>query len=155
MGPPESQNYKSAFRHMNEDKYFPTKEDETSGGNKQKLSNNIVVTCIYKNVWKNRGLAYDGEVFQRRYFNQENEEGLQVPCELLSRQIVDGMDYYTALMLDGEIPSEQTHVISYIPRHVIRFRDNYYSSDTHLPNAFRHPIGIPDKMFPTAWKNLN
>merc|ERR1712071_52111 len=59
--PPESQNYKSAFRHMNEDKYFPTKEDETSGGNKQKLSNNIVVTCIYKNVWKNRGLAYDGE----------------------------------------------------------------------------------------------
>lgn len=41
-----------------------------------------------------------------------------------------------------------------IPRTSIEFAHKSYHSDQHLKNAFRHPIHIPDAIFPEKWKNL-
>jgi len=41
------------------------------------------------------------------------------------------------------------------PSESVRFVSKEYTSDEHLPNSFRHPIGLADKtMFPEQWKNL-
>jgi len=41
------------------------------------------------------------------------------------------------------------------PSESVRFVSKKYTSDEHLPNSFRHPIGLSDKaMFPEQWKNL-
>jgi hypothetical protein len=39
------------------------------------------------------------------------------------------------------------------PRSSIHFFTKPYATDQLLAGAFRHPIGIPDAMFPAAWKN--
>jgi SET domain len=39
------------------------------------------------------------------------------------------------------------------PRSSIHFFAKPYGSDQSRPGAFRHPIGIPDQLFPSAWKN--
>uniref|UniRef100_A0A7S1USK8 SET domain-containing protein n=1 Tax=Grammatophora oceanica TaxID=210454 RepID=A0A7S1USK8_9STRA len=36
----------------------------------------------------------------------------------------------------------------------IRFFPGVYSSDQHLPGAFRQQIGVPDDVWPKQWKNL-
>lgn len=41
-----------------------------------------------------------------------------------------------------------------VPHAACTFVDQPYSSDVFTPGAFRHPIGIPDSVFPTAWMNL-
>jgi hypothetical protein len=40
-----------------------------------------------------------------------------------------------------------------VPRSALSFFDKPSSTDMHLPNAFRHAIGIPDDIFPKQWKN--
>jgi hypothetical protein len=38
-----------------------------------------------------------------------------------------------------------------VPRDLIIMIDAPYTTDWHMLNAFRHSIGIPDEMFPSAW----
>jgi hypothetical protein len=40
-----------------------------------------------------------------------------------------------------------------VPRAAIAFFDKAGQTDMHLPNAFRHIIGIPESIFPRQWKN--
>jgi hypothetical protein len=40
-----------------------------------------------------------------------------------------------------------------VPRSALSFFDKPGRTDMHLPNAFRHAIGIPDDIFPKQWKN--
>jgi len=41
------------------------------------------------------------------------------------------------------------------PQSSIYFVNRPYASDNFLDDAFREPIGIPDDMFPPAWRNLS
>jgi hypothetical protein len=41
---------------------------------------------------------------------------------------------------------------SKVDRKMFRFRDVTYSTDTHLPGAFRQPATIPDDLLPPAWR---
>lgn len=45
-----------------------------------------------------------------------------------------------------------TEVID-VPHSVVSFVDMPYTSDMHHADAFRHPIGIPDVIFPQAWRD--
>jgi hypothetical protein len=55
---------------------------------------------------------------------------------------------------EERIPTGMVHVVNQVPRQAIRFSDKIYTTDQHLPNTFRHFIGIPDELFPTQWKDL-
>ena len=85
------------------------------------------------------------------------------PCNVMSREKVgDGHWIYTVQMKNRPglpkkemIPNGELHVVTHIPRGAIRFTDRIHSTDQHLPNAFRHEIGIPDEIFPQHWMDLN
>lgn len=73
-------------------------------------------------------------------------------CEVLKRDDTTGTyEVYLLYTEDGEIFEKVPRNVS---RKAIIFVDVPYSTDIHLPDAFRHPIGIPDEMLPDAWRNM-
>jgi SET domain len=86
-----------------------------------------------------------------------------IPCRIIQRDVVKEED--------GESVSYQYHVLylsteeddddgkwaeseDWVVREAIRFFDAPYSSDLFLEQAFRHPIGFPDEIFPKAWRGV-
>ncbi|GKZ00390.1 hypothetical protein MPSEU_000992000 [Mayamaea pseudoterrestris] len=85
-----------------------------------------------------------------------NDYGL--PCQVTSRIEENNTHLYTVDLIweagkngrDTEYRMERAGV----PRKSIHFFNRHHTTDIHLPNAFRHPIGIPDDILPTGWKNV-
>jgi hypothetical protein len=90
------------------------------------------------------------------------------PCTILKReqQPQTKSSRYTVQMwnragnmtpFDERIPKEEEtrHIVEQVPRAAIRFVDKPYTTDQHLPNAFRHWIGLVSSsdLFPDAWIN--
>jgi len=79
------------------------------------------------------------------------------PCEVVQRitkvDAETGKDvyYYNARI---ENKKGAALVVEGIPRDAIEIVNKSYTSDQHLRNGFRHPIHIPDEIFPVEWKNL-
>ena len=46
------------------------------------------------------------------------------------------------------------YLSEWIPRGAISFADSAYSTDIFLDGAFRHPVQIPDDIFPPAWRGF-
>ena len=53
---------------------------------------------------------------------------------------------------EERIPAGHMHVVAKVPRRAIRFTDKIYTTDQHLPGAFRHEIGL--EIFPEEWMDL-
>lgn len=49
---------------------------------------------------------------------------------------------------------EDRYIDHQVPRRAIRFVERPYADDEHLPNAFRHPIALPDELTPASWRDL-
>lgn len=74
-------------------------------------------------------------------------------CEIVGRseKPEDGSFYnYTARM---ELADEM-YEVKEIPQYAITMIDKPYTSDIFAKDTFRHSIGIPDAMFPQAWRDL-
>ncbi|GKY90557.1 hypothetical protein MPSEU_000029400 [Mayamaea pseudoterrestris] len=70
----------------------------------------------------------------------------------------DGSWVYSVVLwyeskVDGR-PIENIATIPDVPAEAFYWYDLPYSSDIFLPNAFRHAMGIPGELFPSAWRNL-
>jgi hypothetical protein len=87
-----------------------------------------------------------------------------VNCRILERtKGAHGDSVYTVelmfnrhkLKYDPKIPMKDRYIDKKVPRRAIRFIDLPYSSDEHLPGVFRHPIAMPDDLFPKQWKKLS
>jgi len=113
-------------------------------------------------LWCNN--AFLGERWKEFYANgtihefaTNAAEGQIYPCDLLRYKKGDeGNYYYTALMWFEDQKTGVTEPVGKlndVPRQAFKYFDRPYTSDTFLPNAFRHHIGIPDDMFPEAWRN--
>jgi len=76
---------------------------------------------------------------------------VRIYCDVLERHVV----------VEGEPPvyTVNMHVeggaviVHNVPDTGIFLYDRAFSADWHLPNTFRHPIGIPDDIMPKAWMN--
>jgi len=91
-------------------------------------------------------LTWDGEEEDFEWTIEEYGH----PCRILERSQPGDEHYYTVMLdLDGRQQTRKD-----VPRSAINFFDVPGTTDIHLPNAFRHPIGIPDEIFPDQWKNL-
>jgi hypothetical protein len=93
-------------------------------------------------------------------------------CNILDRQTGDdGNDIYTVslnffdvdvseplveeeIAYDPNVPMEELFIDTGVPRRAIRWIEKPYLDDEHLPNAFRHPIGLPDNLVPVAWRTV-
>eukprot|EP00934_Nitzschia_sp_Nitz4_P004738 Nitzschia sp. Nitz4//scaffold27_size158506//35282//37299//NITZ4_002586-RA/size158506-snap-gene-0.210-mRNA-1//-1//CDS//3329545446//4728//frame0 len=65
----------------------------------------------------------------------------------------DDFYHYTVLARAPFSPSG-IHRVVHVPHAACTFVNRPYTSDQHLPGAFRHAIGFPDTAFPQAWRNL-
>merc|ERR1711879_866225 len=77
------------------------------------------------------------------------------PCDILE---FHEPDKYTVRMYNRGsenendiIPEFEEHIVSNIRHEAIQFAEKKYSNDMFLENAFRHAIGIPSSMMPSAW----
>ena len=73
-------------------------------------------------------------------------------CEILRKADKDGKHAYAAVLHDNKDSSKDI-LIENMPREAFEFQDRAYTEDFFLESAFRHPIHIPDVIFPEAWKN--
>ena len=95
------------------------------------------------------------------------------PCKIISRSPepwkdddgnLMGHGYSAILLTEDElvdvrdevwvqelIPSGEVHTIHNIPRIAVEVRDKMYTKNEFLDGSFRHPMMIPDDIFPEAW----
>ena len=83
------------------------------------------------------------------------------PCRIMERQATKykNVFFYSVQILNryGLRKEERLTsplIVTHVPRKAIRLSDKIYTTDQHLPHAFRHAIGVPDDVFPEAWKDL-
>jgi hypothetical protein len=76
-------------------------------------------------------------------------------CRILSRrQGESGWNYDVAIEASYvEDTWVEVKTRQQVPRKAIRFFDRPYTTDLHLPSAFRHELGIPDEMIPVTWRD--
>eukprot|EP00559_Dactyliosolen_fragilissimus_P002967 CAMPEP_0184861702 /NCGR_PEP_ID=MMETSP0580-20130426/6320_1 /TAXON_ID=1118495 /ORGANISM="Dactyliosolen fragilissimus" /LENGTH=811 /DNA_ID=CAMNT_0027359289 /DNA_START=195 /DNA_END=2630 /DNA_ORIENTATION=+ len=77
-------------------------------------------------------------------------------CEILKRQKKDNKDdeqLYTARVIPRKRKVKPV-LARNIPERFIRYVDKPYTSDVHTRGTFRHPIHIPNNIFPQQWKDL-
>lgn len=81
-----------------------------------------------------------------------------VYCNILERKedkYPGSFNYTVALGFHPKEPpaiDEKTYVDYDVPHSAIMWVDKPYTSDLHLKNAFRHPIGLPDNLAPEQWR---
>lgn len=118
---------------------------------------NLIITChaalidaAFEELANNHPGDYEnGRDFIKQIGWVPDKKGFD--CDILKRHPeTDTYDVSIQYMQDEEFYEE---VHEGIPREAITFADSPYSTDIHLPTAFRHPIGIPDEMLPEAWRN--
>ena len=137
----------------------------------EQLSNpypkNVILQCNIKFF-----RVIDWALWQRKgQVNITDYHGLQwEPCDVLrvrdgatkwshddSGGEKDSFRYTAAYSIskdDGNSEDSRHEKLVDAPRQAFRFLDRPYTTDMFLPNAFRHPMMIPDDMFPEYWMNL-
>ncbi|CAB9505746.1 Guanylate cyclase [Seminavis robusta] len=109
---------------------------------------NLHTMCIPAYIWNATKKAYLYLPLERDYVDR-------VRCRILERrQHVTDPDNHPEVYTVELLFKKNRHVRTLnFPRSAIFLTDRVMSQDWHLPNTFRHPIGIPDDIFPPQWKN--
>jgi hypothetical protein len=144
-----------------------------------------VATCWYENLLaENYTLGYldprwkalSDEEIVRLYavdgYNMQTSDGEYShywPCTVIERIESDEEDsekednlYLVRIFPPKYHPSKEKFeggavhllLVDY-PRSSIKYVTLPSRQDQHLPQSFRHHIGIPEEMFPRQWKNIN
>ena len=115
--------------------------------------------------------------FEREYSvvavpEDEDEEEHSHPCTVVDRRHQrgngtgrEGYSYTIRIetvkksrhLTRGDFAVEETHVVTDVPREAFYFAGRKYGDgvDGTTRRAFRHPMMLPDAIFPEAWKNGN
>lgn len=88
------------------------------------------------------------------------DQGDYIPCRVLYR--ASAFSLYTVQIFDlfsidddSEKNVERPLLfVKHFPHQFIKFVRRPYTSDQHIPWAFRHPIVFSDDIFPSQWKDL-
>ena len=78
-------------------------------------------------------------------------EHLIEPDAVESVMTKDGAYFYTIRWVNDQ---DQEFYIKDVPHSAFVFIDAPETSDQFTAGAFRHPIGLPDEIFPQAWRNV-
>ena len=84
------------------------------------------------------------------------------PCAVLKEENREGDDIFYTVRIFPSPWEEQPYwdenrvprLLRNYPRHSIHYFVQPHRSDQHMPGVFRHPIGVPDDIFPEQWKDL-
>lgn len=127
---------------------------------------NVFTSCYYR-YSDNKDEAerhYDADDSSVTIFRWKQTRGLFQPqnlrpCKVMERDETDSKLEFKVQIMNrpglaaGErIPIGHIHIVSHVPRNAITFSDRIYTTDQHLENSFRYPIGLGN-LFPDAWKD--
>ena len=77
-------------------------------------------------------------------------------CEIIGRISREDSSYlYTVKMLKMSEFNDKDVIIRSVPHSNIRYVDKPYTSALHRRTSFRHPIMLPDRIFPLSWRNID
>jgi hypothetical protein len=88
------------------------------------------------------------------------------PCDIIDSEELNGTHAYMAVLFNhfpagvGDwddrcwLPPGLDYIVTGIPSRAITLIDLPYTSDEHIPGAFRHEIGVPEGLFPPEWLDL-
>jgi hypothetical protein len=80
-----------------------------------------------------------------------------LPCQILERHENGTIPHKYTILADTTSVDwfeKDSVAISQVPRSALTWLNAPGTMDFYLPNAFRQPIGLPDEMMPTQWRNL-
>jgi len=81
------------------------------------------------------------------------------PCSIIAKEDSAGSFYTVRIFQSKSLPRTiwdirgSPRILTHYPRSSIKYINKPYMSNLHLPNAFRHSIGLRDEIFPEQWKN--
>lgn len=83
----------------------------------------------------------------------------RIPCKILSASAngneLDVVYFRRSIStFKGLEKVQRLELRSRIPPSEVEFINKPFTSDMHLPRAFRHPIKIPDNIFPPHWNQV-
>eukprot|EP00978_Attheya_sp_CCMP212_P005768 scaffold12879_cov50-Attheya_sp.AAC.4 len=88
------------------------------------------------------------------------------PCGIIGSEDLNGTHAHVAVLFNhfpvgvGDwddqcwLPPNLDYIVTGIPSRAITLIDLPYTSDEHIPGAFRHEIGVPEGFFPPEWLDL-
>ncbi|KAL7564573.1 hypothetical protein ACA910_017921 [Epithemia clementina (nom. ined.)] len=118
---------------------------------------NIVLECHRffwnsTNEWRSKSFKVIESELNQMF--RKTRRGDWLKCDILRRNHTDGgVEVYDAVPATKGKGKVSYQKQSDLPRIAFRFGEKPYTSDMFLGNAFRHDIGIPDSIFPKAWRN--
>jgi len=77
-----------------------------------------------------------------------------MPCKVLKRYETESAGTEDKFQYEISIKGNFDIFFYDVPREAIQFVYKEYTSNQHIPTAFRHEIEIPDEIFPDKWKDL-
>ena len=100
-----------------------------------------------KEEWQNKGV-YEHDPSLKK---EDIVRGMNYrPCKIVEREFIDQEAFYVYTVLFDD----EEQVFLNLPHEYIKYASQPYTSDVYWDGAFRHAIGIPDSIFPSAWKDL-
>lgn len=157
--PPDSATYKSAreWSEENADAILKTEEEQV----KEPYPSNFETRCL-------ADIIYEGELTHEVAKQLWHEKAQSMVCTVQEKRKEPNGEYlykvhYLPLglleeveqpVLDEEDGMVTWYVSDWIPRGAISFVDSPYTTDIFLDTAFRHPIQIPDEIFPEPWRGF-
>jgi hypothetical protein len=129
---------------------------------------NVFTSCFYRYTDnKQRAETFDQSADSVTTFKWNMTRGIYElknlrPCSVLKREQTQKQGTVFTVQMRNRfgldpmerIPKGKIHIVTHVPRQAIRFSDFIFTTDQHLENAFRHPIGLPEGLWPEQWKDL-
>jgi hypothetical protein len=104
--------------------------------------------------------SFRGIEFDHRGFDYSHNMEERLPCVIIDADpFMETFEVaYFKLSIGSRIPELPTARILQIHRKLpaidLTFINRPFRGDMHWKGAFRHPINIPDEIFPTQWRDL-
>ena len=98
---------------------------------------------------------YEGITTEHEGFNLTRDDSERLPC-LIKASSQNSSAFDVIIFMDWSIPhelryAEMIRIFEGFPPGNIEFIPKPWKSDLHWAGAFRHPIAMPDHVFPPHW----
>jgi len=164
--PGGAKSYKSADRFCRETKCYQNDVRTIEEQKTKPYPDNLETVCFYDNDATMLNFDAKKQIVYTTWAVEEDWSPHECmrPCRILKRYVSDVDDdehsdewMYTAEMLPFDGPKEicnligGRHIAADVPWDAILIVDRPRTTDTFLDQAFRHEIGVPSDLYPSAW----
>jgi hypothetical protein len=140
--------YRSAweFNQEHSDDWLRTSEEQQTNP----YPDNLAIRC-HSSLLESKRHEWN----QQELWDWDESGEMGIPCGVRHRN--DPNNTYTVELVLSSDDSYWSSIetLKHVPRRWIHFFEQPYSTDLHLPTAFRQPMGIPEELMPEVWKNIN